>query len=238
MAITYVAQANDDTGVSTTATVDVPTGTQDGDVLVAVFGNGQDDGTTVASTGWTLIDAVENGVGSANTLAMLYKVASGEAGTYDFTYSGSGSNQTSCIVAAFRGVDNASPLDVTYSQVSHYNKQTNSNSPDPNSITTVTNGAFVIVGSFWQAASTTAITPSSGYTEVAEIISNSRFCHMQYKEVSTAGAENPGTITAVNGAGTEDPATMVIALRPATDTNPDFGGAGRGIMRGVGRGIG
>lgn len=216
MAISYIASATNNTGSSTSITVSVPTGTQDGDVMIAAYGNGQDDGTTPAISGWTSIGYVEDATISNNTLALFYRVASSEPASYTMTYDSSTSNLTSGIISTFRGVDTTTPLDVTYVEGSHYLKEQNVTEANPPSITTTTNGAFVIYVVHCKGAVVTAITPASGYTEAAEIIGNNRYMQMAYKEVPTAGAEDPGVVVLVDAGGTlEDPATMVIAISPA-----------------------
>lgn len=222
-AITFVASSQDDTGVSTSVSPAVPTGTTTDDVVIAWFANGGDGGTTPSCTGFTTIGFVESALYNDVTVYMGYKVAGGSEGsTYTCSYAGSGSNQTHAFIATFRGVDTTTPIDVTYVEGSHFNREQNDSTPTPQPITTVTDGAFVVYGMMAGDTATTAITPSSGYTEAEELIFNNRHGELAYKEVATAGLETPSAITLVNGAGTEDPAMIIIALRPlvTATTNP------------------
>ena len=237
MAIALVGSSQFDTGSSPAATPNTPTGTQDGHVMIGLYGNGQDDGTSVIGAGYTTIGSVESATGTRGTIWMGYKVADSEGATQDFDYTSTSSNQTSAIVATFSGVDVSSPLDVSYTS-SHYVKTLDDPTPLPQPITTVTNGAVVITGAWWQLTGTTAVTPSSGYTEIEEIIPGvgTRYAHMQYKEVTSAGLESPGVFTAVNGEATVDIHVITIAIRPALSLGTS--GIGRGFGRGVARGIG
>lgn len=234
MAISFVAAASNGTGVATSVSIDVPTGTQNGDMMVAVFGNGDAGGTEPTCSGWTRIGYVEDTAGSDGMISMFYRVASGEPTDYTFSYPSSSSNQTSGIIGTYRGVDGA--LDVSYVEGSHYIKNLDTSGVStPRAITTSTDGAFVIIGSWWQQTSTTSVTPSSGYTEAAELIENNRFAHLQHKLVSPAGTETPGSITANGGLSTLDMHHITIAIRPATEVSL-LSRSHRGVMRGVARG--
>lgn len=217
-AISFVAGSSAETGVSTSLTITKPSGTADGDVVIIVFNNGQDDGTTPTCTGFTNIGFVESAVTADNMTSIFYRVSSSDGASYSCDYPSSTSNQTSGIAGTFRGVDNTTPIDVTYVQANHYLKVQNTLSPTPQPITTVTNGAFVIVTNHHKGTVTTGITQPTSYTEVAEVIANNRYAEMAYREIVTAGTETPGSFTIAESVsdGTQDSAMFTIALRPAS----------------------
>ena len=66
-------------------TIDVPSGTQDGDIMVVALASGNDD--TFSCTGWTTIH--DMAPGSACGMSVLYKVASSEPENYEFSCAGS-----------------------------------------------------------------------------------------------------------------------------------------------------
>lgn len=77
------------TSDATSITIAKPSGTVDGDLLVAVIATG--DGSTVSATppaGWsTAVDNEANGALSFHcNLSVFYKVASSEGASYEFTY--------------------------------------------------------------------------------------------------------------------------------------------------------
>ena len=81
---------------SGTVVINKPTGTIDGDIMVAVM-HGGNGGTWTGDTGWT--EVIDQGV--TPNLRAAYKVASSEGSSYTFTYSGSGSERG--FIATFRG---------------------------------------------------------------------------------------------------------------------------------------
>ena len=215
MSITYVASASANTGASTSVTITKPTGTVDDDVMIAVFSNGQTDGTTPASTDWTNIDFNEVTAGTDGMSSIFYKVASSEGTNYTFDYPSSTSNQTVGIISTFRGVD-ASVLDETYVTGSHFlNEQDGGAAPTPQPINTNTANAFVVVTNFHQLAATTAIAPPSGYTEAAEVLVANRYSTMAYIDAGATGTQTPGSFTMTDATVATDHFMYTLALKPA-----------------------
>jgi hypothetical protein len=93
------ATADTDDGASPA----VPTGTTDGDVLLAWVSTANDK-TITPPSGWTqMAELSANG----NTIWLGYKVAASESGTYAFTWTDS---KATAIVSAYSGVDNTKPI--------------------------------------------------------------------------------------------------------------------------------
>lgn len=101
------AGASSDGGTSITP--GTPAGVVSTDIVVAVIGFGQGTGVTITPpSGWTLINRTDSTTiyGSASYWAL------GSVGSYVFSVSGLTSSIAS-IAAAYSGVDNVTPMDVT-----------------------------------------------------------------------------------------------------------------------------
>lgn len=222
-AITHVATTTADHNTSPDITVNIPSGTQDNDVMFACYSNGDAATTDITMSGWTRITfEIESTFGN-RTVAAFYKVASSEPASILMDNTGSTTNRTSATISTFRGVDTSTPLDVTYVKGSHYTYLVNDDTPAPAAITTNTNGAWVVTCLHEKEGTTSAIAPSSGYTERAEILNGNNVLHTQTKEVTTAGTETPGDIT-LTGTTNADNAILTFAFKPGA-TAPTFSAA-------------
>lgn len=205
MAITQVNTPTSSTASSTTIVLNVPTGTSDGQQMLAVVGWA--GGTGVAITppsGWTLIRRVDSTtvVGEA----VYRRTASSEPASYTWTLDTSTTNSGQMITYA--GVDTASPIDAE-------NGQSNASSVNVTapSITTVTaNTMLVFVGGL---AGAVTFTPPSGFTERTDVNSGTIADKIQ----AATGAT--GTVTATaSGAGLN--IGFLIALKEAASGLPFF----------------
>ncbi|HVX91185.1 MAG TPA: hypothetical protein VHC20_06205 [Candidatus Paceibacterota bacterium] len=91
-------------------TITKPTGTVDGDVMIAVIVTGS--GAIVSSpAGWQVIDIVDN----SSNLKMVtwYKVANGEGASYNFTDDSGNTLPLNGSIQTFRGVDTSSPINTS-----------------------------------------------------------------------------------------------------------------------------
>lgn len=105
-----VATASTGTGTSTSLTINMPTATISGDVMIASLGSASAD-ATFTSSGWTSIIRTNNT--TLVTVQSFYKVAgASEAGPYTFDTGTSGSRLAGAITT-YRGVSNASPVDLS-----------------------------------------------------------------------------------------------------------------------------
>ena len=136
-----------------------------GDVLWVQFANADTVGSfTTVPSGWTAEVPVLHASGGNMITAYWHVVTSGEEAsppaTFDFVWSSSLAGNA--LLAVFRGVDNTTPIDVSYSSVT--NGTTTKTVP---SITTVTANAYVIGGAQLQSATTQTVNaPASGWTEI------------------------------------------------------------------------
>lgn len=199
--ITPGNSATGSTGSGTTNVIAIPADVESGDVLVAQV-RGQ-----VASGGFTISppDGSWATVGTNYTdshgMAMFVKVAGGsEPADYTFTYSVSVAQRGGGITA-YAGVDNTTPQDVAAST----NTGT-STAPRGLSITTATDGAYLILGI--STAGAVTVTPPTGFDE--------RFVtgrtNYQDDEQATAGASGDKDASL---SGSTTWLTVMGALRPA-----------------------
>ena len=104
MAITFInaATAFVETGV-TTITVNKPTNTENGDVMIAAFALRPNTATVSTLAGWTSIRNTSNANSTSNRLATFFKVANNEGASYGWTLA---STPAGCVggICTFRGV--------------------------------------------------------------------------------------------------------------------------------------
>ena len=183
----------------TTVTFNIPAGTQNGDLMVALVagGGGSNDVGDWANANWTW--AAERT--TIPNLAVAYRVASSEGSTVNFT------TTSSCklggILRVFRGaswgtagtVATGTSTSVTASSITV---------PDNNSI---------LLGHFAQEANNVTWTNSSGMTKIAELDSDS-FSHSWYIATQDvdAGATGSRTLTTNNNNGWQ---AILVSISPS-----------------------
>lgn len=224
-AISKVASdtTNNGSNLTQSCTVDKPAGTAEGNFIlfyVSVADSVVDVTDITSPSGITEIYEVETSNGQNRRVLAAYKVAgSSEPTTYQFTGDGGDDERWECGVTTLAGTA-ASQLDATFSSGSHYFEVENSaHTQNPPSVTTTTDGAWVIVLQFVSHNDVTATGPSSGYTELDSLIFDGSTSHrnwfVQYKEVATAGVEDPGAVSHTeNGTNANDGSMFIIAVKP------------------------
>jgi hypothetical protein len=179
----------------------LPGGLQENDLVLGIACC--DAGSVASPTGYT---SISNGNINSVQHTLSYKFMGGSPDTYFPVPSMSASSGVAAVVMVFRGVNTSTPLDTTTTTATG-----GSGDPDCPSITTVTDGAFVVAVGCLDDDAITSCT-ISGYSDVdfAGIVAISAM--MAYKNVATAGAENPAAFV-TNG----DDAwiSFSVALRPA-----------------------
>jgi hypothetical protein len=114
-----VSLANNNGGGSGSLDLDMPSGTVEGDVIIAglaIKGGGNTSITTVPS-GWSLLDQKrDTGSGTTHiTQVVYYKVATaGESGPYQWQFT---SNKASGVIISITNVDSNNPIDTSLGQV-------------------------------------------------------------------------------------------------------------------------
>jgi len=186
MAISLVGTAGN-TGGTASVTVTLPT-LQQGDVVyVAAYGNSFPSGATItANNSFAAITA--NQVGLTYNCARWFRKVMGPVPDTSVTLSYNIASWAAAVAICLRGVDATTPEDATPT----LSAWTTSNQPNSPSITTVTNGAWVI-STFVKVNNAAIGAAPSGYSNtVSAVHVNSATAAGAMKEVATAGGEDPG----------------------------------------------
>lgn len=183
-------------------------GVQEDDLLVALCIESGSN-TWASETGWTDFPNVASQGQVSRRL--YYKLSGVSEGNPAFD-AGSAFTGNYGIIAAFRGVDTTTPV-----EASTVGTEGESNSPNPPSVTTLTDGAWVVALESNDDNDNTSGSPyPTGYTGIQygdQTDGGGPGGGMAYKEIATAGAENPGTFSIAN---TEEWITDSLALKPAS----------------------
>jgi hypothetical protein len=208
MAISFVGNTGGSTS-SADAPIDLTPLSLAQNDIVCVFGVRDDVAAAlgVTTSGYTEpVDTTHAGSGDSIRVSFSYK-RMGASPDSSVTVLGSGdaAQRASYLVNVFRGVDTATALDATTITATG-----DLTSPNAGSITTVTDGAFVVAaaGGFADPS----VTAPSGYTS-GNGITLDRSIRSAYKAIATAGAENPASWTGWTSAGAW--IALTVALRPA-----------------------
>lgn len=188
-------------------TLTLPTGLLIDDVVYVFSVYGTTAGGSLVADGWTQIAEVDN-----THRSRVYRKVMGPVPDTEVVIAGSGSASDggAAVAHALRGVNRWTPEDTTPTTATG-----SSTNPDPPSITTLTNKAWV----FAFAASRTAdgsVTAPTGYANQVDVStgeSNAAMAAGATKEVTAAGAEDPAAWTSWT---TGLWATVSVAVRPAS----------------------
>jgi len=192
--VTFVASKN----ITSTGVTALPATAQEGD-YVLVFIAYNPAGTSNVNGGYSTAGFVL--VGSTAAMACYYKKM---GATPDTTVDVSSMTTGNATIVILRGCDGTTLEDTAEIDASNASSST----PDPASITTVTDGAMVIAA----IACSNDISGSgmpAGYTEIENVFSGKSNVTM-YKSIATAGAEDPGGY----GSATTNWAATTYAFRP------------------------
>lgn len=205
---------------NTTLTIPVPAGTVAGDFMIASVGFRPNTLTATAPAGWTLLRRTNNAAGSANSLAVYYRVAGGsEPASYNWTFS-AGAAGAAGGIQSFAGVNVSDPIDVENGQTT----ASNTSHVAPSVTTTTANTMIVTTHSI---SSGTTWTPPAGMTQAYDRSVNPVPDALgisiigSYATQAATGATGTKTATVANDADTGN--THTLALNPAPAGNAYFG---------------
>jgi len=230
MAITFVGSATGSTGTSGDAsfTITLPA-TQENDIVIVAVGwsSPSDDAPGVSTSGYTEIAEIYADDNADANLSVSWKLMGATPDTEVICLTRNSVNVDSVGIAyVFRGVDTASPIDVSATTATG----TNSAVPDPASITPTTAGAFVVacgLGTASYAAGDSSVTPPAGYTNGVSI--PSVYCSygctlaVASKAWSGSGAEDPAAWTGWTTSSLDSWGAVTVALRPIVLIEPPSG---------------
>lgn len=204
------------------ATLSLVTATSGDLILIMGVADGSGAYGTVTQSGWTQLFAVQNAANNI-TFSLSYKISDGTETSATVNKSdGSRSQRVVWHHHIFRGVNTSNPFDATY--VTATGSAGGPNSP---SITTVTDGAYVISCGGTDVADAFSTKPtgySNNFTEAYGDVT----CVFANKAISPAGAENPSSWTDFTDGNW---VAASVALRPQA-----AGTFGDGVLSGTGTG--
>lgn len=192
----------------------------DGDFALVTVMVDQDDLTAITQTAgatFTLLHYDESTAGRDRGSALFYRALDGTETTITFEGTGDTAEEQSIALSVWRGVDDTTPFDVTWSAGSHYNEGQNNSLDAPEPITTVTNKAMVVVMQTITHDDITAAGAPAGYDlridGTGTTLDNAQQVHAS-KVVTTAGTETPGDWTHTRNATVAEAQNRTVALRP------------------------
>jgi hypothetical protein len=192
-------------------TISKPSGTVEGDVMIASIAVRPDTAVITAPANWTLVRRVDNANPNANSLAVYYKVA-GASEPADYTWTFSTSTGSAGGIQSFAGVDQSNPIDVENGQ----NTASGLTHATPSVTTTVTNTMLVTSHAFTSSATWT---PPAGMTEVfdvaSETVPSASGISIEGNYVIQAAADATGAKTATAGNDADVGNAHILALKPA-----------------------
>lgn len=184
-------------------TINVPTGVQDGDVMIAFLRCGTAALTMPALTGWTSLD-IFNTAGQNPSGRSYFRIASSEPASYTWATS-SLTVATAGSIIAYSGTDATTPIN----QHGAFNRQASNSAPAANSITSTVDGCKIlyIVGS---PGSMGTFTPPAGYTNESPGTISTIF--LADIDQASQGATGTATATITSAAAT---IAQLVALAPS-----------------------
>ena len=189
-------------------TINRPSGTSVGDVMIASIAVRPNTATITEPAGWTLVRRIDNANANANSLAVYYKVAGGsEPANYTWTFSTSTGSAGG--IQTFSGVDTTNPINVEAGQ----NTANGLTHATPSVTTTAANTMIVTSHGFTSSATWT---PPAGMTEAFDAASltvpatGGISIEGNYAIQTAAGATGTKTATASNNSDVGN--THILAL--------------------------
>lgn len=186
---TAVTNSNAAASVAGNLVVNVPSGVQDGDLLIACVYKALDSvHTLTAPAGWTQIGTAEEAPANINA-SMWRRVASSEPASYTWNISSTGIWGVAQV--AFRGVDTTSPI--------HTSASTSGAATDPYSCPNLTTSAATYVVSFGASRddSLTEVTHTATDTELADW-GNDGGASTRNGAIYLSGEKSAGTVTGLS----------------------------------------
>jgi len=192
-------------------TINKPSGTVEGDVMIASIAVRPDTAAITEPADWALVRRVDNANPNANSLAVYYKVA-GASEPADYTWTFSTSTGSAGGIQSFLGVDQGNPINVEDGQ----NTASGLTHATPSVNTTVTNTMLVTSHAFTSSATWT---PPGGMTEAFDAASvavpSAAGISIEGNYVIQVAADATGAKTATASNDADVGNAHILALKPA-----------------------
>ena len=208
MAIAFRAQNTGVAALATTVTITKPTGTVDGDVMIAVIVcTGGSGATITAPTGWTQ-RTLGNNLTNIKTQT-CFKVASGEGADYTWTFD---TDRNACgAIVTYSGVDIVDPMDNSNLNTQQHDTVGSTNVVAPTTTPNTTPTMLLFLGTSNTASTFTAPTDHGGMTERSDVrVGASTLPSATIAEVAYTGLAATGTSTGVSSASGANTAIHIL----------------------------
>jgi len=191
--------------------VSVPTGTQNGDLMLAavISNNWYSLANITPPAGWTLIGSTLMPGGAAPRLAVYSRIASSEPASYAWTSAGT---RMTGVIARFSGVDGTTPIE-SYSNTAYTTSNTTVRSATVTT-TDVNQTVVNIAGSFLSSAVVT-YTPPTNYTEHVDYSGGTDVgrAYIEFSSRIISSAGSTGDIDATASATLTDKHGIALVLK-------------------------
>lgn len=216
MAISFVG-SNAAVSGSGSVTVNLPAGVQQNDVAYAMVASSStvnEDVTEPGATWAELTDLYTNDTTDVNFA--VYRKVMGAVPDASVTLDAAAATAAHvAIVVVLRGVNTTTPEDATTTTAT----LTSSGTPNNPSITTVTDGAWVLAFAGTSEADTVFNSPA-GYGKLRQQASTNINAIVSSKLKAAAGAEDPAAYADIVGTIADSWAAATVAVRPAVAGGP------------------
>ncbi len=226
MAFAFVAAAHGD-AISTSVTVNKPTGTADGDIEFLLLKHLANEDPNSGLTGWTQLGTRRYDATSGSSHSLYYRIAASEGASYTIGWATSG--RSGATVATYRdGFDTADPIDVVSDTA-----YTTSNATVRAAGMTVSaaNSPLIWFGNTHNSSSAT-MTPATNPGTFVEDVDNWNSTSRWGREIASfvwTGSGATGDMDATNSVSTTTKHAFAVALNPsggsAATTTPGTGSA-------------
>ena len=195
--------------------VDKPTGTVDGDLLIAWLGydsgSGGGTGAFGPPAGWTTLHEVQNG--SSVTMGVYWKIASGEGSSFTFT-----AEETNihlhCVAITTGTFDATTPIDASSMAL---DAVAGTAITAPSITTTVANTLLWFAGFVFGSGDGASMTPPTGFTERHETgLGSVTTLETAHKDQAASGSTGAIAGTYVFDPGANFAIASLVAVKPAS----------------------
>jgi hypothetical protein len=184
-----------------------PSGTADGDLLIAQLGADRDLSVTTAPSGWTLLHDVLMTTTADVEMWIYYKIAASEGASWTWTMGSSFRGTVG--IAAYQNVDQTTPIDT-----SDFNPQTASGTSHATPSITPSVANCMLCAFYLIDVAANSWTEPSGMTERWDVTPhpNSSQSAMMADVLHTTGAVSK----TATSSGTDNAVTALVALKPGS----------------------
>lgn len=184
-AIAFRAASGTDAATGTSVVLNKPSGTAEGDAMLAIINANENATTITPPAGWTSVLGELNPTSGAS-IEVFYKEAGASEGS-TYTFSLSSSVRASGAIVAFSGAFNSNFVDVSGGSAAASSGLETDRAYGPSVSTTVASTMLVYLSAYDDAATTYTYSQASGFTEAVQT-SGAAKCVIGYKALTSSGS--------------------------------------------------